>query len=225
MKTNLLFVFDFETWGRQPATCEVVQVAGLALDPHRLRVVPGSEFASYLRPVDVTNYQEEAIQTNGITPEMVKDAPERGAVWQRFAEHVRRYNPKGNSPFTAPIPCGKGMRAFDLPIANRLCVAHGIVDKDKQPNLFHQRLLVDLEDDFYRWFCHLDDIEKYSLDAVRDYLGIPRAGAHDARVDVRQTSDIVLRFLGLYRGLAHKVKFKDSFAVAGQPAATPSTSE
>jgi hypothetical protein len=49
------------------------------------------------------------------------------------------------------------------------------------------------------------------MDNLRDYLGISKDGAHDALKDVKDSAEILIRFLKLYRNMANKVKFKDSF--------------
>ena len=63
---------------------------------------------------------------------------------------------------------------------------------------------------FY-WFEQNNDIKSYTLDTVRDYFGIPKEGAHDALKDVKDTADIIIRFMKLHRNLSKKIKFKGSF--------------
>jgi DNA polymerase III epsilon subunit-like protein len=65
---------------------------------------------------------------------------------------------------------------------------------------------------FY-WFENLD-IKSYSLDNVRDFLGIDKEGAHDAVKDVIDSANILIRFLRLHRNLSSKIKFKGSFTNA-----------
>jgi hypothetical protein len=99
LNNNTIFVYDFETWNSDPRTCEVVQVAGLAIDPRNLEVVPNSEYKSYLRPLDMKNFSPKAIEVNGIKPEMVENAPDRESVWRSFAAHVAKF---GRGSSTAP---------------------------------------------------------------------------------------------------------------------------
>ena len=63
---------------------------------------------------------------------------------------------------------------------------------------------------FY-WFNHSNDLKSYTLDSLRDYMGISKEGAHDAIKDVKDTAEIMIRFLKLHRNLAEKIKFKGSF--------------
>ena len=63
---------------------------------------------------------------------------------------------------------------------------------------------------FY-WFEGNNELKNYTLDNVREYFGISKVGAHDALKDVRDTAEIVIRFLRLHRNLSLKIKFKESF--------------
>jgi DNA polymerase III epsilon subunit-like protein len=63
---------------------------------------------------------------------------------------------------------------------------------------------------FY-WFESNSELKNYTLDNLREYLGISKEGAHDALKDVKDTAEILIRFLKLHRNLGKKVKFKDSF--------------
>jgi DNA polymerase III epsilon subunit-like protein len=63
---------------------------------------------------------------------------------------------------------------------------------------------------FY-WFENNSDLKSYTLDSLRDYFGISKDGAHDALKDVRDTAEIIIRFLKLHRSLSQKIKFKNSF--------------
>ena len=66
---------------------------------------------------------------------------------------------------------------------------------------------------FY-WFENNSDLKSYALDNVRDYFGISKEGAHDAFKDVKDTAEILIRFMKLHRNLGNKVKFKGSFSNA-----------
>ena len=46
-------VYDFECDGNKPETCEPVQLASVMIHPHSLEIVDGSEFCSWMRPVDI----------------------------------------------------------------------------------------------------------------------------------------------------------------------------
>ena len=63
---------------------------------------------------------------------------------------------------------------------------------------------------FY-WFNHNNELKSYKLDTLRDYFGIAKDGAHDAIKDVKDTAEILIRFLKLHRNLSEKIKFKGAF--------------
>ena len=62
---------------------------------------------------------------------------------------------------------------------------------------------------FY-WFEGNNELKSYSLDTVRDYFGISKEGGHDAMKDVKDTANILIRFMKLHRNTSSKVKFKGS---------------
>jgi hypothetical protein len=42
-------------------------------------------------------------------------------------------------------------------------------------------------------------------------MGISKDGAHDAIKDVKDTAEILIRFMKLHRNLSEKIKFRGSF--------------
>lgn len=198
---NTIIVFDFETWSLDTAKLEPVSLAAVAIDPRSLRTK--DRFKSLMRPLDKDNFDARAIEVNGLTWEKVKDAPEQKLVWELFAIFVKKHNKKG-SPFFAPIPAGKNIRGFDLPIYERLCRTYGMVDKAGRPNLFNTRTALDLEDVLWLWFESSADFPNYKMDTLRPYFGLSTEGAHDAAVDVDQTAELLCRFLKLHRELKSK---------------------
>jgi DNA polymerase III epsilon subunit-like protein len=210
-----LICFDFETGGLDTATCEVLQVACVAVDPRSLEIIPGSEFNSYIKPLDRANVDAGALKVNKITDEIMEAAPPLDVVWPQFAAHVLRFNPKGKSEFTAPIPAGKNIRSFDLPILQRLCEKYKFVDKRGRQHLFSNRTVVDLEDVLFHWFESCGELGSYKMDDVRDYFGMSSEKAHDALQDVLDTANIITRFMKYQRTVgAHGSKFRGAFAAA-----------
>ena len=49
------------------------------------------------------------------------------------------------------------------------------------------------------------------MDTLREYFGIDSSNSHDALKDVKDTAEILIRFLKLHRKLFAKIQFKDSF--------------
>lgn len=215
MNTLPLVIYDFETGGLNTATLEPVQIAAAVLDPRSLEVV--DTFNKLMRPLDMNNLDQKALDINKKTREELAVAPEQKVVWQAFAKFVKKHNKKGG-PFTAPIGIGKNSDNFDFPILQRLCTTYQMVDKSGQQNLFNQRLQFDIEKILWMWFENCDDLPNYRMDTLRTYFGLTTEGAHDALVDVLQTAEIFRRFLKLHRRLKEMknkdgepaIKFKDS---------------
>ena len=53
------------------------------------------------------------------------------------------------------------------------------------------------------------------MDYLRDYFGMDKENAHDALQDVKDTANLLIKFMRLQRSLLKKVKFEKSFAAGG----------
>lgn len=214
-----IVVFDFETAGtivRKNGGLDAsqlipIQIACVVLDARKLNIIPGSEFQSMMRPPEDCVLNPQALSVNKKTEKEIREAPaDWQTVWTAFCNHVKRFNPNNNSAFTAPIPAGKNIRNFDLPIANWLCEKYGFVDKNNNPNIFNSRISLDIEDNLFSWFWHNSELSDYKMDTVREYFGLSSENAHDAAEDVRQTAIVLKQFLLLHKSLFKKVGFKNS---------------
>lgn len=210
-------VFDFETDGVDPKTCNPVQVAALVIDPRKLEIVKGSEFNMMMKPpgVDKPEYLEdpERLKTvqwhanlrNTTVDEVIKkwkEAPEQEYAWGQFCSFVDKQNFKKNDWF-APIACGANIRDFDLPIAARLNEKYGVT------RLFWNRDKIDLLDMCFMWFNWIEDGPKnYKVDTLREYFGMSSENAHDALQDVRDCANLICRFLKLHKNQAQKITFR-----------------
>ena len=56
------------------------------------------------------------------------------------------------------------------------------------------------------------EIKSISMDNMREYMGLSDENAHDALQDVKDTANIMIRFMKFYRGLASRTKFEKAFA-------------
>lgn len=214
-------VFDYETNGLAINELDPLQLACLVIDLHTLTVVPGSLFNSYIRPADIekmddTPGKRRALEVNGITRDMVKDAPSLPAVTKAFRDHVKKF---GSGPRERHAG-GKNIRAFDIPILDRCCREAGIAAKDGTNGLFDNRVVYDIDDDMERWFRWTGIVENCRLDTIRTHFGMTFEGAHDASVDVRQEGWLLIKLLRLYRTLAERVSFAGSAASDGGLLAT-----
>lgn len=195
MNKNSIIVFDFETGGLDTKTTEPIEIAAIALDPRSLD--PISKYYSLCKPTDFSIVSPDALRVNGKTIPQLEVAPEQSVVWKSFVEWIKTYS-KGTK-FTNPIPCGKNIRNFDLPIFDRLCIKYGYVDKDGKPNVWHPTKTWDVQDFLDYWFENNNDLVAHSMDACREFFGMSKDGAHSAMIDTVQTAHMLIKFLTLHR--------------------------
>jgi len=226
MNKNKICVFDFETDGKDPAICSPVQLACVIVDPINLEVVPDSEFNINFKPEvleDNDNYEYTTdildfhSKVRACSKEDVlnswKKYPSQQQAWKNFTNYLSRYHSRTSkkSQFSAPIAAGYNINRYDLKIIERLSVKYKNINKEGTTDLFYPRDVVDLMNLVFYWFEGNDELKSYTLDNLRDYFGINKDGAHDALKDVKDTAELMIRFLKLHRNLANKIKFKGSF--------------
>jgi len=226
MNYNKICVFDFETDGVDPLQCSPVQIAAVMVDPINLEIIPNSEFNCNFKPEVMEKDSEYEYKTDildfhakvkGCSKDDVykewSNYPKQGISWKMFLDYLDKYHlkRKTKSQFSAPIAAGYNIYRFDLPIINRLSVKYKNTNKEETSNIFYPRDVVDMINLVYYWFGHTDELKSFTLDSLRDYLGINKDGAHDAIKDVKDTADILIRFLKLHRNLSEKIQFKGSF--------------
>jgi len=210
MNSNTIVVFDFETGSLDINKCEVIQVAAMAIDRKNLEPIKDAVFETLIKPRDFSNLQDEALAINKKTREELKEAPSIDVVWKKLIDFLSMFN-YGKGNMSAPIPAGKNIRHFDMPIFQRICFELGYVDKNGNQPWFNRRNMYDLDEIMMLWFDNTSVIPNYKMDTLRDYFGMSKANAHDALTDVIQTSDVILHFLKLHRNIFPKIKFKDAF--------------
>lgn len=227
MLTKKICVFDFETDGADPEICSPVQLSAVMVDPIKLEVIKDSEFNVFCKPEVMETNSEYVYETDimdfharvkGCSKEDIykqwRQYPSQQIAWSSFVSYLDKYhcgNRKKKSVFSAPIAAGYNIHRFDLKIINRLSHKYkNIEGKENISSLFYPRDVLDIMNLVFYWF-ESSDLKSYSLDTVRDYLGISKEGAHDALKDVQDCAKILVRFLRLHRRLAEKVNFKGSF--------------
>ncbi len=62
-KQNIV-VFDLETSGLSPINDEVVQIAAVAIEPHTLEIIAGSQFESLIKPIKIFSGTEDDIRSH-----------------------------------------------------------------------------------------------------------------------------------------------------------------
>lgn len=224
---NKICVFDFETDGSDPKSCSPVQIAAVMVDPINLEIIPNSEFNINFKPevleadnnyTYTTDILDFHAKVKGCAKEDVlnewKEYPKQQQSWKMFVDYLDKYHTRSSkkSQFSAPIAAGYNIYRFDLKIIDRLSIKYGNVNKENTSDIFYPRDVVDVMNLVFYWFEHNSDLKNYSMDTLRDYFAIDKKGAHDAIKDVKDTADIMIRFLKLHRNLSSKIKFKNSFA-------------
>jgi DNA polymerase III epsilon subunit-like protein len=223
---NKICVFDFETDGTNPELCSPVQLAAVMIDPIKLEVIPNSEFNINFKPETIEKDPDYEYTTDvvdfhakvaGCSKADIMDRwrqyPNQSQSWKMFVDYLSKYHSRSSrkSQFSAPIAAGYNIYRFDLPIINRLSQKYGNTNKEGKTDLFYPRDVIDILNLVFYWFEQNSDLKSYTLDSLRDYLGISKEGAHDAIKDIRDSAEIMIRFMKLHRKLSANIKFKDSF--------------
>jgi DNA polymerase III epsilon subunit-like protein len=224
---NKICVFDFETDGCDPTVCSPVQIAAVMIDPIHLEIIDGSEFNINFKPEVLENndnykYETDILDFHSKVKACSQDEilkswyqyPKQDHAWKLFVNYLDKYHTRSSkkSQFSAPIAAGYNIYRFDLPIVDRLSKKYGNVNKENRTDIFFPRDVVDAMNLVFYWFEHNNDLKSYTLDTLRDYFGIDKDGAHDAIKDVKDTAEIIIRFMKLHRNLGQKIKFKNAFA-------------
>lgn len=227
MPNKTYLILDFETDALDKNICSPIQIGAIAIDANKLEIIPNSEFYSWVQPDDVndSDYYIKHKATldwhcknynSSIDDFLVKlkNAPTEKIVFDNFTNYISKYHTKPNSQtiFSAPILAAYNGYNFDFPILDRLCKKYNKINKDGEQNLYFSRDTIDILKIVTLWFTPIDEVKSFSMDSIRDYLGLSKAGAHDALVDIRQEAMILIKFLSLHKRLATQIPFKNAFA-------------
>ena len=212
-------VFDFETGSRNPRKTQPTQIAALALDGRNFKLK--GTFNSEIRPVmddekaiemGFDPLEDEALRITGKNREDLAKAPLPKTVWKKFCDFVNQYNWKGTQ-FFAPIPAGFNIIGFDMIIVDRLCKAYGPYDKERQQQkLFNKIYKVDMMDNIFMWTEGDPSIKSISMDSLRDRMGLSKENAHDALQDVKDTANIMIKFMKTHRAVYRNLTIDKAFA-------------
>jgi DNA polymerase III epsilon subunit-like protein len=222
MASRDFIVFDFETGSRNPHKTQPTQLAALALDGRNFKL-KGS-FNSEIRPIlsdklaiekGLDPIEDEALRITGKTRDELKKAPTLRSVWKKFHQFVDKYNWKGTQWF-APIPVGFNILGFDMVIINRLCKEYGPYNEERsQQKLFHAIWKIDVMDNVFAWTEGDPSVKSISMDAMRERMGMSKDNAHDALQDVKDTANIMIKFMKTHRAVYKNLKIDKAFADGG----------
>ena len=219
MASRDIIVFDFETGSRNPRKTQPTQLAALALDGRNLK--PKGSFNSEIKPIlndekaiaaGLDPIEDEALRITGKTRTQLHKAPTIKSVWSKFIKFVDKYNWKGTD-FFAPIPAGFNIIGFDMVIINRLCKEYGPYDEERgQQKLFHKIYKIDVMDNVFMWTEGDPSVRSISMDSLRDRMGLSKENAHDALQDVKDTSNIMIKFIKTHRAVYRNMTLDKAFA-------------
>lgn len=150
-------IFDIETTGLSPDNDAVVELCALKVEDG----IVTDEFSSLVNPY--MHISEAASDINGITDDMVKDAPGIDIVIREFKDFI------GDS-----VLSGHNIKNFDLKFIQRDALIH-----------IGRELSNDYIDTVLIARRLLPDLTSRSLGALADHYGVSYEGAHRALADCR----------------------------------------
>jgi DNA polymerase III epsilon subunit-like protein len=218
-----VIIYDYETTGIDPNKCQLTQIAAMVIDSRTLNVKQGGLFNTEVCPIfdderaislGYAPVEAKALEVTRKTKEGLMGAPEEKVAWANFRSFCKRFNPSGDS-YKAPIPAGYNINGYDSIITKRMCDKYGPVDKNGRPSLFNPIFKLDVMDMMFSWLEFDDDLTGLSLTKLCEFLGFPSEmtdNAHDGMVDVRNTANILIKFLKFQRDIASKTNFKEAFS-------------
>jgi oligoribonuclease (3'-5' exoribonuclease) len=221
MNIRKICIYDFETDGVNEKICNPVQLAALMIDGKKLTIIPDSEFVINIQPPDILDLKKYLTKEKSDTiswhaknykttsEEIIKkwqESMDEKTAWDMFLQYFNKYNPKGGV-YAAPMLGGMNIRNFDNVIIQRL------MSKYNTKPFYWRRDVADLLDWCFMWFESLEEPKAYNLDELRRFFGISLEGGHDALKDVRDSADLIIRFLKLTRRYASKVNFKGACSI------------
>jgi DNA polymerase III epsilon subunit-like protein len=193
---------DIETSSASISTAQILQIAGLMLDPRTLEIKDG--FCSYIKPENWDTVEPGALAVNKLNHEILDNAPDIKLVFQQFCAWVGKYN-RGNSTYTAPIMSGYNILGFDLPIISRFCERFGPWDaKSGRQKLFNQVNFFDLYYLMLYWNENNPELPKLKLSIVLEYMGMSTAtleNSHDALFDCKMCHQMLVKLFTASRYL------------------------
>ena len=155
-------VFDLETTGISPKTDEVVEISAVKVEHGKVT----DEFSTLVNPKQRIPYG--ASRVNGITDDMVAEAPFFEQVLEEFLEFIEGF-----------VLVGHNIARFDMNFLYR--------DVEKY---FERSLANDYIDTLQMARRELPNLEHHRLTDLAEYYGISAEGAHRALNDCRMNQQV-----------------------------------
>ena len=222
MNNRWIIVFDWETDGPDPTTCNPVELAAIPIDPRTLDIKIDKAFNATIKPPGITKeeyFTDEKQKTiewhakqRGVTSEDIiqtwKSGKSEKIVWKNFCEYCKKFEieKSRDSWYTEPIAAGYNIIGFDLPICQRLAKKH----KTKMP--FAKVTKIDIMDMLFFWLENLDEPQNMRLDTMRDWFGIKAEQAHEAFSDTVDSAKLLTQFMKFHRRQSSVAKFKGAMS-------------
>lgn len=208
MNYSNIMVLDFETGGKNPHTCEPIQLAAVILEPIKLEIV--DEFQSMMRALKPDELEEKALEVNKKTKEEIAAAPHPKQVWLDFCNFAKKYTKKN---FYAPILAGYNILSFDKVILDRLAKEYGgWNEKENKNEVYNSFAIIDLMQHIWLLTENSKVLPNIKLSpTLLDHVGLYSDDAHDALVDVKNTSKLLVRLIKYFRKLDWANKSKGCF--------------
>jgi len=227
---NNICVFQFDMDGRNPWDDSPIKLSAIMIDPRKLEIIDGSEFFSIIQPLDIKmtmlNEDEEEedyytrhkdvidamakaeVSTPDKIIERLEKAQEADWVWHEWSEYLLRYNvdPVKRSQYGAPIPAGYNLFDKEWILMRRLARQFKDMDRNYSPKVFHPTHKFDAFLMCVNWLENLAEPQSYGFDTIRPYFGMD-----PKRNELDNIARLVIRFLGMTRKHAEKVRFKNAF--------------
>ena len=222
MNNRWIIVFDWETDGPDPSTCNPVELAAIPIDPRTLDIKIDKAFNATIKPPGITKeeyFTDEKQKTiewhakqRGVTSEDIiqtwKSGKSEKIVWKNFCEYCKKFEieKSRDSWYPEPIAAGYNIIGFDLPICQRLAKKH----KTKMP--FAKVTKIDIMDMLFFWLENLDEPQNMRLDTMRDWFGIKAEQAHEAFSDTVDSAKLLTQFMKFHRRQSSVAKFKGAMS-------------
>lgn len=222
---NYYCILDFETMGKDPYTCDAIQLGAVIVDPRKLEIVEDSEFSCWIKPEkfaeDPVAYAKEHQdnmqfhcnnfdESEEAFAQRLENALDEKSAWKSFVEYTKSWYVPGKSKsvkYNAPILVGYNIYNFDSIILNRLARKYKNVNKNGEQNVFHPQFSIDLLNTVFMWNENLTMLNNYKLDTIRKVVGINAEGyAHEAVKDCKDEATLLIKFLNLSRVTTGRIK-------------------
>ena len=152
---NNYILFDLETTGLDPETDAIIEISALKVKDGEI----DEEYSTLVNPCIHIPFVASSV--NGITDDMVKDAPMIEEALKDFFVFV------GNN-----VLMGQNIKRFDLRFIQRDAIRY-----------FGKPITNDYVDTLFVAQRYLPELDSHSLETLADYYGISYDGAHRALAD------------------------------------------